>query len=135
MYKQLLFILAVLLSCTLFACRQQRDVDEKVNYIADLECRAVVLRESRFALANQIRFAQDTLLKTKRAEDTLRLVQQIQTFTHEKDTLLQHSLQLADTIHLQLDSLRKFIFSDNNDRKQFEQKLNEALQRRGCIKK
>ncbi|MDQ2753554.1 MAG: hypothetical protein M3R72_11090, partial [Bacteroidota bacterium] len=71
--------------------------DEKTNYIADLEYRAVLLRERRFALANQLRFAQDTLSATKSSTDSQRLANQIHIFTNEKDTLLQHSLALADT--------------------------------------
>ncbi len=132
MCKQLFVFVALLVSCCFISCKRQSVLDEKTNYIADLECRAVLLREQRFALANQLRFAQDTLLTAKSSSDSLRLSSQIHIFTKEKEILLQHSLQLADTIHLQLDSLRKFIFTGSNDKKLFDQKLNEVLQKRGC---
>lgn len=102
--------------------------------MANLECRAVAMREQRFALANQMRFAQDTLAVTKSSSDSQRLANEILIFTHEKNSLLQRSLQLADSIHLQLDSLRKFVFTDINEKKQFDEKLSEALKIRGCNK-
>ncbi len=134
MMKQLLLIVAVLVSCFFVSCNRKSKLDDKVTYIANLECRAMVMREQRFALANQLRFAQDTLSTTKYSSDSQRLSNEIQTFSQEKNSLLQHSLQLADSIHLQLDSLRKFVFTEKNDKKQFEQKLNEALRRKGCLK-
>ncbi len=134
MHKQPLVFVAVWVLCIFFSCNQSSKLDEKVNYIANLECRAVAMREQRFALANELRFAQDTLLIAKSSSDSQRLTKNIQIFTKEKGNLLKQSLQLADSIHLQLDSLRKFVFTDKNDKKQFEEKLEKELQKRGCKK-
>lgn len=132
--KKRLLAFVVFLFFYLTSCHRQNVMDEKANYIAGLECRAVLLREQRFALANQLRFAQDTLLQKKGSYDTIRLVQKIESFKKTKVRLLQESLQLADTIHLALDSIRKFAFTGNDDKRFFDLKLQEALRKRGCDK-
>ena len=114
------------------SCGPSKILDKKANEIAGLECRAISLREQRFALANQFRFTQDSLLHLTSSADSAHLIQEISVYTSEKNKLLQQSLQLADTIHLALDSLRKYVFTSPDDKKLFDQKLKNALKERGC---
>ena len=132
--KKRLSAFVVFICFSLASCHRQNVINDKADYIAGLECRAVMLRERRFVLANELRFAQDTLLQKKGSSDTTGLVKKIESFKEEKERLLQESLQLADTIHLALDSLRKFTFTDNDDKQLFDLKLKEALRKRGCDK-
>ena len=131
--QPLFFTVSVVFGCFL-SCNRQSKLDEKASYIAGLECRAISLRQQRFALANQLRFAQDSLQQLKVGDDSTKLTKEIHVFTNEKDKLLQQSLQLADTIHLSLDSLRKFVFTGNDDKKVFDEKLKAVLTKNGCNK-
>ncbi len=125
----------VVLAILFFSCQQSaKHAKSSVMRMADLECRAISLREQRFALANEIRFAQDTLLHFSTTKDTATLSDSLQIFLQKKEILLQASLQLADTIHKQLDSLRKFSFKNVDDKHAFDKKLSEELKRRGCSK-
>jgi hypothetical protein len=124
--------LAVFLFLLCLSCRQAGVIDNNVAKMADLECRAIHLREMRFALANKIRFVQDTLLQTISAVDSLRLSDSLHFYQQQKETLLQASLQLADTIHKQLDSLRKFAFENVEQKHEFDKRLMEELKKRSC---
>jgi len=111
------------------------ELSTMVNDFADLECRAVLLREQRFALANQIRFTEDTLLHTANKADTVRLRSNLATFAGQRETLTQHSLALADTIHTILDSLMKKHLTEKDDKTKFNEMLNNTLKDRGCVQK
>ena len=100
--------------------------------MADIECKAIALRKQRFALADKIRFTQDTILKHTSVTDSARLELNLLFYNKEKEKLVSESLLLADTIRSRLDSLRIFIFKNSDDKNQFDQKLKEALAERGC---
>ena len=77
--KTLLYALIVLFT---FSCQKHKsDIKDLVNQFADLECRAIALREQRFDLANQMRFTQDTLLLTTGKGDTTRLKVKLDSFS------------------------------------------------------
>lgn len=119
-----------------FSCQSHKpDMQGMVDKFADLECRAMNLRQKRFDLANQLRFTQDTLLQTKNKADTSRLKLKLENFNKEKDVMLQQSLSLADSIHTALTDLMKNKLADQNDKATFDKMLNNTLLQRGCIKK
>lgn len=118
--------------CLLFSCSEADSLTGNINRMADLECRAMALRKERFVLADKIRFAQDTLLQKSAATDSISLQQSLVVFNEEKEKLLSQSLLLADTIHKQLDSLRKFVFKNKEEKDQFDEKLKKVLAERGC---
>src|ERR1700761_2938595 len=97
----LLMLLIAVVSCN----KATSNKDAKMNLLADRTCRAISIRQERFALANKIRFAQDTLSQTKNKSDSIRLQARLKIYLNEKPILLKESLSLADTIHKQLDSL------------------------------
>lgn len=125
------FLLIGLFVCCYFSCQRPDVLKSNVERMADLECRAITLREQRFALADSIRFAQDTLLRTKTIDST-RLKDKLHNFLEQKAKLLQVSLLLADTIHSKFDSLRKNVFNTLDDKKTFEQQLKETMEKRNC---
>ena len=116
----------------LMSCKEQKSVDAEVQGMADLECRAIELRKERFKLADNIRFAQDSLIHTKSHTDSVRIAQELDAFTKHKQELLDSSNQLADSIKQQLDSLQKFILQKEEDKTFFNQKLSTELHNRGC---
>ena len=130
--SKLLFILV--LTCS--SCKTtEGDLQPFVEKFAEVECRAIELREHRFKLADSIRFATDSLLNLNIRVDSSFLKMKLEKFEQEKTILLQQSLQLADSIQLQLSILRQDVLKDVTKRAVFDDKLNAALQRRGCIKK
>lgn len=115
--------------------RSKADVKSMIDKLAGFECRAMLLKEQRFALANQIRFTQDSLVQQTSDAEKTRLQANLDALNKQKDVLVQHSLSLADTIRLQLDSLTQNQSADAKDRASFDKMLNEALEKRGCNKK
>ena len=128
---QVRFLSFLVIYCSLVACYQPDVVSEKAIRMADLECRAIALRKERFILADSIRFTQDTLLHTK-TRDSVRLNNKLRNFSDQKEKILQRSLILADTIHMALDSARKYVFKTTDDRKHFDEKVKAMIQKNGC---
>ncbi len=127
--KKRCIIFVLILSFFSISCHHADPINEKAMRIADLESRAIALRKNRFLLADKIRFTEDTLLNVNFKADSMRLKQNLVLFEKEKNGLLQSSLRLADTIHLALDSLRKYTFRNKEDKIRFNDKLNELLQK------
>ena len=118
-----------------FCSDKKLNVNELANQFADVECRAISLREKRFALANKLRFTQDTLTLRAGTADTIRLKGNLASFNKEKERLLQQSLSLADSIRVQLNDLMQNQLKNQQDKTAFNQSLNNALIARGCINK
>ncbi len=127
-----LFLHFILLSAVFSCSNPVADLNKTVKDFADLECRAISLREKRFDLANQIRFTQDTLLDTHHKADTVKLKSRLEMLNREKQVVLQSSLALADSIHTVLESLQKNQLADEKDKKQFNLLLTKTLAERGC---
>lgn len=103
-----------------------------VNSFAPLECSAVRLREARFALANQIRFTEDSLMRDAGKVDTTRLQKKLHALYLEKEVMGNKSVHLADSIKHTLDSLMLHHLTDKKEREAFNEMLNEALEKMGC---
>lgn len=113
------------------SCHRQAFEDKaKMELLADRTCRAISIRKERFAAADQIRFANDTLLHTKSKTDSARLQQRLAGLLKQKAILLKESLALADTIRLQLDSLMPY--TDKDAQQRFTSSLNSLLAKKGC---
>lgn len=125
-----LFYCVLLAACC--ACNRPATVDNKakLEQLADRSCRAISIRKQRFLLADQIRFAQDTLLQTKSKADSDRLQVRLKIYLTQKPELLKQSLALADTIHRQLDSLMPY--TDKVAQKRFTKSLDSLLAKKGC---
>ncbi|MEO6849000.1 MAG: hypothetical protein ABI203_02895 [Mucilaginibacter sp.] len=124
-------VILFLVLLTAVACSNPvNNKDGRINLLADRTCRAITIRQQRFDLANKIRFAQDTLSKTKDENDSLRLKSELDNFAEQKGTLLKESLALADTIRLQLDSIMPY--TDKAAQKRFTHSLDSLLAKKGC---
>ncbi len=126
--KKILFFIVPM---ALFACSKPvPDNHEKLEQLADRTCRAIDYRKERFACADQIRFAQDTLGQAKNKVDSDRLNKRLEVLLKEKTVILNKSLALADTIKRQLDSLMPF--TDKVAQKRFTAQLDSLLTKKGC---
>ncbi len=97
-----LFFSPFILGCVVSCQQKQPDFKERVNKFADLECRAIGLREKRFALADRIRFTKDSLFQLTNKADTSTLHLKLETYNQDKEVMLQQSVSLADTIKNEL---------------------------------
>lgn len=107
--------------------------NKSVKLLSDRTCKAIDLRQQRFAIANKMRFTQDTLSAQKGKGDTVYLHNQLIKYRKQKDSLLKASLALADTIHRQLDSLLPY--TDKAAQKRFSITLDSILKAKGCLVK
>jgi hypothetical protein len=103
-----------------------------VKLMADLECRAIELKNKRFQLADNMRFAQDTLLHFKSFSDTISLQQRLKEWDIQKLSLVNESLALADSIKLQMEIIMPRYFTDKKKEQEFNRLLEEALKKNGC---
>jgi hypothetical protein len=117
----------------LLSCHTEtKEMNKMVRDFANLECRAISLREQRFELANKIRFTEDTLLQPTKTIDTLALKSKLAVLNEEKQSLLHNSLMLADSIKARMDSLNNSHPNNDNFRQQFNEMLMIELSKRGC---
>jgi hypothetical protein len=103
-----------------------------VKSLADLECRAIELKNKRFQLADNIRFAQDTLLHFKSTTDTILLELRLKEWDIQKLLLVNKSLALADSIKLQMEIIMSRYFTDKKKEQEFNVLLDAALKKNGC---
>lgn len=127
-------IIGIFFFVSVLACEEKInsiDLNGIAESFSDLECRAIDLRRQRYELADEIRFAQDTLMHAK--TDTMRISVKLNQMQIERENLTAKSLELADTIRLQLDSLMKFVLKNPEDKQQFSKVLDSVLIAKGCI--
>lgn len=126
---------AMMLALALFACQSPKpDFESIVNDFADLECRAIELRKQRYQLADEMRFADDTMIADTSSEETkARLKEKLMRLDAGKDGMVNHGLALADTIQKELAALIEGPLKNVDDRREFDHLLEEELHKRGCI--
>lgn len=130
MMKYFLLILLFATSCE--SGKKKIDFSGMAQLTADIECRAISIREKRFKLANEIRFTQDTLLLTKNT-DSLRLKLNLARLNGDKEVVMSQSQLMADSIKNLIDSLSKNFLTDPASKKQFNDSLNLILAMKGCL--
>jgi hypothetical protein len=94
-----------------------------------LHCRSIELKDARFELANEIRFAEDSLLRA----DTLVKVELTKTLEEaliRKKSLAEESHNLADTIRVKMDRVMKELNPD--EKRIFNDSLIAKSKRAGC---
>lgn len=110
--------------CLIFSCSDQLDDSWKENMdeITRLNCRATKLRKARFALADSIRFYQDSLREYGHsdAQNAHFWETSLATMDKRKKWLAETSRNLSDSIHAELLTLtlemsveEKRIFNDS----------------------
>lgn len=124
-------LISFLLLVTFLSCsRVSPDDDANIGLLADHTCKAISIRRERFALADQIRFIQDTLAQAKNKSSVARLQNNLKLFMIRKAALSEASLRLADTIHRELDAMVPY--RDKAAQKRFNARLDSLLAKRGC---
>jgi outer membrane murein-binding lipoprotein Lpp len=121
-----------LFSLLIIGCSNKQSIDVAVNDIANIECRAMQLRNQRFKLADEIRFAQDTVIQLQHSGDTSVLHERLIKMYQQKELLHTRSSQLADSIKVQMDVIVTVFLSDKNKELYFNQKLDSILTIKGC---
>jgi hypothetical protein len=115
------FLLLAIVSCQ----KNSLTTRAKTEQLAGRINHAVAIRQLRFALADTIRFTQDSMKEIADKTGRALLQKKLQIYLREKGELLRLSLALADTIHLQLDSLMPY--ADKLARKHFYASLDSIL--------
>lgn len=128
--KYILFILILAGVCSCNTKSSTKVSHAKLEQLADRSCRATVIRQQRYALADNIRFTQDSLAKAKDKAESQRLQGRLNEYLKQKGILLKTSLALADTIRMQLDSLLPY--SDKAAQHRFTASLDSILRSKGC---
>ncbi len=128
-------LMSVLVAGICFSCTGKKAIDFKsqVADFADVECGAVRLRVRRFALADSIRFTEDSILHPTNGADTVKLRAKLNRLLSHKEDLLLLSRGMADKIKGRMDSMMQFTIITKEDRAQFNKELNDELMRRGCL--
>lgn len=108
------------------ACGQKEDVLNKDGAIlATLNCRAKKLQDARFKLADDIRFAEDSLLEQK--GDTLFLKKRLEALNGQIDGLHQRTRIVADSFTLVMGQMHQARYKNPESRKALDAAVARAL--------
>ena len=105
------------------SCQQGVDVDKLVAEYAKVQCRAIVLKDKRYELADHLRSIELDSINKKREIDSLHVV---------IAEIKNQSLMLADSIKNKLNDLFTNELSDKNQQKEFTSKLENFITDHGC---
>jgi len=119
MKKYYLFMILFIISCT-----QKVNVVELAEQFAELECKAIMLKDKRYVLADRLReIEMDTVTNRKELDSLNKII----------ILTKQESLSLADSIKTQLDNLFTLHLKDPSDRVAFNNHLRKVIETKGCI--
>ena len=113
-------------------CSNKPSKDSIIDDFANIECRAMQLKNQRFKLADEIRFTQDTIIQLQQSGDTLLLHERLIKMYQQKELLHAKSSQLADSIKLKMDVIAATFLSDKNKELDFNRKLDSILILKSC---
>ena len=118
--------LLVISMLILFSCNNiSSDKDTMVKLLVNMECRAIELKNKRFQLADNIRYAQDTLLHFKSITDTDLIQIRLKNYDIQKQLIVNYSLTLADSIKLQMEIIMPRYFNTKKMEMEFNMLLDE----------
>lgn len=118
MKKYYFFSILLIISCT-----QKVNVVELAEQFSELECKAIMLKEKRYALADRLREIEIDTVTNRKELDSLNKIIII---------TKQESLSLADSIKIQLDDLFAHYLKDLSDREAFNNHLRKIIETKGC---
>ena len=114
---------ALLTILLISSCRQKTDVGKYAEQFSALECKAIFLKDKRYALADRLREIEvDSITNRKELDSLNKLI----IVTKEE------SLTLADSIKYELDDLFTNHLKDPSDRKLFNETLRKIIETKGC---
>ena len=113
-------------------CSNKPSTDSIIDDFANIECRAMQLKNQRFKLADEIRFTQDTIVQLQQSGDTLALHERLIKMYEQKELLHTKSSQLADSIKVKMDVIAATFLSDKNKELDFNRTLDSILTLKSC---
>jgi hypothetical protein len=128
--KYLVIIPLLLGMCSCNNAGKAGNNNARLEQLANRTCRAKVLSAHRYALADSIRFAQDTLNHAKTKADSSRLQSRLKVYLENKPKVIKASLALADTIRMQMDSL--IPYGNKAAEKRFTASFDSIMTKKGC---
>jgi len=118
------FIIIYLLIIIHFAsCKEQVDYDKLITEFADIQCRAIVLKDKRFQMADHLRSIEIDSIDKKKEIDSLKIA---------ISEIKNRSLVLADSIKVKLDDILTNKLSGHDEQKEFTDRLAVYIKANGC---
>lgn len=108
----------------LASCKEQVDYDKLITEFADIQCRAIVLKDKRFQMADHLRSIEIDSIDKKKEIDSLKIA-----ISEIKNT----SLVLADSIKVKLDDILTNKLSGHDEQKEFTDRLAVYIKAKGCF--
>lgn len=121
MIKYTFFIIFLFISC-----KNSVDVTKYAEQFSELECKAITLKDKRYALADRLREIELDSINNRKELDSLKKLVII---------TKKESLALADSIKHRLNDLFVQHLKDPDDRKKFNDILRKIILAKGCIQK
>ena len=106
----------------LASCKEQVDYDKLITEFADIQCRAIVLKDKRFQMADHLRSIEIDSINKKKEIDSLKIA-----ISEIKNT----SLVLADSIKVKLDDILTNKLSGHDEQKEFTDRLAVYIKAKG----
>ncbi|HLO56892.1 MAG TPA: hypothetical protein VK169_21540 [Saprospiraceae bacterium] len=107
----------------LASCKEQVDYDKLITEFAYIQCRAIVLKDKRFQMADHLRSIEIDSIDKKKEIDSLKIA-----ISEIKNT----SLVLADSIKVKLDDILTNKLSGHDEQKEFTDRLAAYIKANGC---
>lgn len=125
-----LALCAVMYSCAQPTASNPWPVD--MEALADMHCRARVMREARFALADTMRMTESRFLgiENRTAADSAAFAEAMEGYAAQRDKLVDSSKSLADSIAAMLSTAIKAL--SLGEKRVLNDSLERMVKRRGC---
>ncbi|HMR87680.1 MAG TPA: hypothetical protein PKD51_05980 [Saprospiraceae bacterium] len=107
----------------LASCKEQVDYDKLITEFADIQCRAIVLKDKRFQMADHLRSIEIDSIDKKKEIDSLKIA---------ISEIKNRSLVLADSIKVKLDDILTNKLSGHDEQKEFTNRLAVYIKANGC---
>lgn len=117
-------VISLLSIICILACKEGNDVQKYAEQFAQIECRAMQLKDTRFLLADTLRRLEMDTVANKLLIDSLR---------KQSDITKTRSLLLADSIKMQLEDLIHDKLKSDKDKKLFQETLKKILLEKNCM--
>ncbi len=120
-----LFLILLLAGCG--PARSDSQVEEDARALAEIYCKAQMLRAERFQLADEIRFLEDSIMMFPDAPETKNRELALQELQATTTSMWQRTKSVADSINRLLDSFYKGNYPEKADRSRLDKELEKVM--------
>lgn len=99
---------------------KQKEIDQAIEQLGTLQCKAVTMKEERFALFEQIRTLESDTAHNNRTIDSLK---------RYAESLKSESLVIADSLNNALSRTFETIVTTDKDKAYFNTKMNALVEK------